>query len=119
MKAPEVVNLSVAEKDLLLESVTKSNVEEKQKDQIKGMIRSFTQVCLIAQERRASILRIRKVLGIKTEKIVKDSEALHTENEDCDQDSQAGVKSSTEEKKRLLAGVMGRAGASLFPSLRF
>jgi len=117
MKTPEVVNLSLDEKDLLLESLANETLSKEQREHLKAIVLSFTEVCLTAQQRQASILKIRKVLGIKTEKISKNSE--QTEGEQADGESPAGTELSSEEKKRLLAVVMGGAGTSLFPSLRF
>jgi predicted phage-related endonuclease len=74
MSIDNTVSLSQEEKILLIKAIQENKLDQAQKDQLVSIIETLSKVCATLEEKRASIKRLRNILGIKTEKLTSKSE---------------------------------------------
>lgn len=74
MSIDNTVSLSQEEKSLLIKAIQENKLDQDQKDQLISVIETLNKVCATLVEKRASIKRLRNILGIKTEKLIPKSE---------------------------------------------
>ena len=65
----KTTGISQEEKALLIKAIQEDNLDQDQKDLLISILETLNKVCSTLTEKRASIQRLRNILGIKTEKV--------------------------------------------------
>jgi hypothetical protein len=101
MADQDPIKLSREELEQIIGSIREGRLNEEQKDLVIAMLNTLDEVCLTLEKKKATIARLRKLLGIKTEKTPR------TQNGSSREDS--------EKKTRI--GVMGMTSLGINPLL--
>jgi hypothetical protein len=101
MADQDPIKLSREELEQITESIRGCNLSKEQKELVIAMLRTLDEVCLTLEQKKATIARLRKLLGIKSEKIPR------TQN----------VSSREDSEKKTRIGLMGMTSLGINPLL--
>ena len=106
MSKTETLNLSKEEIAKLEKAIDDNQLDANQKILLKCVLATLEKVCMTLEEKKASLFKLRKLFGLKTEKIPKTSKDLEVSKSDDGSiegnDKGKSGNDSSDQKKRQI-----------------